>query len=268
MVHEKHVVCGRAGDRDLTLEYFCRDEYADRPKPVVGVIPGGGWLHGGMSSVHNPADWDFYLSAGMMVVGIRHRPITEAPFPACRDDVRTALDWVRANADSLRVRREALFLDGGSAGAHLATLTAALEAERRQPDPVKAVVLRAGPMDIKRWYREIYETEILNGCVLKLLGGTPEEKPEVCREASPITHITAGMPPFLIFHGEKDDAVPFGQSESLVAALKAVGVEASLITVRNGGHGLGPADEHAASPTLEEIAQMKVAFFLRLLEGG
>ncbi len=265
MVHEKHVVCGRAGNRDLSLEYFYRDEYAERPKAVVAVIPGGGWLHGGMDSVHNPTDWDFYLGAGMMVVGVRHRPITEAPYPACRDDVRTALDWLRTNADCLGIRRESIFLDGGSAGAHLAALTAGLESQRGQRDPVRAVVLRAPPVDIRSWYREICDIEILNDCVHKLLGGAPEDKPEVCRDASPISHVTPGMPPFLIFHGEKDMAVPLDQSESLVAALTAVGVEATLVVVRNADHGLGPVDEKGSSPTQQGIAQMKVEFLRRFL---
>ena len=265
MIHETHVPCGVAGSRALTLEYFYREEFAEHPKPVVAVIPGGGWRHGGMKSVHNPHDWDPYLSEGMMVAGIRYRPVTEEPFPACLNDVFTALGWLRANADNLGIRRNALFVDGGSAGAHLATLAAALETAKKQQYPVKGVVLRAGPVDIARWYRDTYSNELLRDCTHKLLGGSPEEKPSLCREASPLSHIVQGMPPFLIFHGEQDEAVPLSQSEALEAALRKVGVSVRRIVVKNANHGLAPIDERGSSPNLQEIFQMKVVFFQKLM---
>lgn len=265
-IHETHVVCGRAGDKDLTLEYFCLRELRDRPKPAVCVIPGGGWLHGGMETVHDPAAWRPYLQAGLMVVGLRHRPITEAPFPACRDDIRTALDWLRANADDLRIRPDAIALDGGSAGGHLAALTAALEAKRRQTDPVRAVILRGPPTDIAHWYEQVRDDELLGGCVRKLLGGTPQQKPDLCRQASPLAHVGPGMPPFLIFHGERDTAVPLDQTEMLAERLGQAGVEVTRIVVQNGTHGLDAHDDTGSSPTPDEIFDMKTAFLRRHLE--
>jgi acetyl esterase/lipase len=267
VIHETHVVCGKSGDQDLTLEYMFNGELADRRKPVVATIPGGGWLHGGMKSVADPANVAPYLDAGFMVVGLRYRPITEAPFPACRDDIRTALDWLIAEADTLGIRRDAIALDGGSAGGHLATLTAALEAKHRHPNPVRAVILRGPPMDIARWFVEIHDNEVLNRCVRLLLSGTPDEKPDVCRDATPLTHISPGMPPFLIFHGEKDTAVPLTQTLALAERLKQAGVSVKRVVVQNGTHGLGPADDTGSSPNPEEIFQMKVEFLKRCFSG-
>jgi len=268
VIHETHAVCGKAGDQDLTLEYLYRRDLADQAKPVVAGIPGGGWLHGGMKSVCNPVDVAPCLEAGLMVVGLRHRPITEAPFPACRDDIRTALNWLIENADRLGIRRDGIALDGGSAGGHLATLTAAVEAEHKSPNPVRAVLLRGPPMDIAEWYAEVHDkNETLDRCVRLLLGGTPDEKPELCREATPLTHVAPGMPPFLIFHGEKDAAVPLRHSELLAEKLKGVGTEVTRVVVRNGTHGLGPNDEQGSSPTPEEIAEMKIEFLRQHLPG-
>ena len=59
--------------------------------------------------------------------------------------------------------------------------------------------------------------------------GRTMPNPRICREvwvdrevraptaaelaaASPITHVKAGAPPFLLIHGDKDEAVPFAQS--------------------------------------------------------
>ena len=266
-MHETHAVCGKAGDKDLTVEYMCRSDLADRVKPAVGFIPGGGWLHGGLQSVHRPEDMAPFLDAGLMVVCLRHRPITEAPFPACRDDIRTALDWLIANAERLHIDPDAIALDGGSAGGHLAALTAALATKHNHPHPVPAVILRGPPIDIGPWFDQIYDTEVLNGCVRKLLGGTPQERPDLCREATPLTHISPGMPPFLIFHGDKDVAVPLSQSKLLQERLEQVGGEVTRIIVRNGLHGLTPADETGSSPTVEEITRMKLAFLRRHLPG-
>ena len=236
-------------------------------KPVVAFIPGGGWLHGGMESVADPAAMAPYLDLGLMVVCLRHRPVTEAPFPACRDDIRTALDWLRAQAGALRLDPDRIALDGGSAGGHLATLAAALEVQSQHPHPVRAVILRGPPMDIGIWFEQICHDEVLNGCVRKLLRGTPREEPELCREASPLTHISPGMPPFLIFHGDRDTAVPPSQTEALETCLVQVGSQVTRIIVRNGGHGLEPAEEAAASPTLDEILDLKLAFLRRHLLG-
>ena len=266
-IHEPHAVCGRAGDRDLTVEYMYRRDQAERITPVVGFIPGGGWLHGGLQSVARPADMAPFLNAGLMVVCLRHRPITAAPFPACRDDIRTALDWLIDNAERLGLDPDGIALDGGSAGGHLATLTAALEAKQHHRHPVRAVILRGSPIDIGPWFDQIYDTEVLNGCVRKLLGGTPREKPDLCRQATPLTHISPGMPPFLIFHGDQDVAVPLAQTEALEDRLKQVGGEVTRIIVRNGNHGLGPADDTGSSPTLDEILALKLAFLRQHLPG-
>ncbi len=275
VLHVPHQICGRAGTADLTLEYMYLRKFADRPKPVVAGIPGGGWLHGGMKSVANPEDAADLLNAGLICVSIRHRPITEAPFPACRDDVRTALDWIIEYADDITADRDAIALDGGSAGGHLATLTAALEAKHNAPHPVRAVILRGPPMDIARWFIQIADNDVLTGCVRKLLGGTPDEKPDLCKQATPLTHIGPGMPPFLIFHGEKDVAVPLWHTEQLAEKLQAAapgapGTPAAPVTrivVENGTHGLGPNDERGSNPTPEQIAQMKLDFLAEHLPG-
>ena len=73
------------------------------------------------------------------------------------------------------------------------------------------------------------------------------------------------MPPFLIFHGDRDTAVPLPQTEALETGLTRVGGQVTRVVVRNGGHGLGPEDEGGSSPTLDEILDLKLAFLRRHL---
>jgi dipeptidyl aminopeptidase/acylaminoacyl peptidase len=39
----------------------------------------------------------------------------------------------------------------------------------------------------------------------------------IAREASPLTHVSPGDPPFLLIHGEADDTVPIRFSEAMYA---------------------------------------------------
>ena len=67
----------------------------------------------------------------------------------------------------------------------------------------------------------------------QLLGGLDEQTRS---DASPINHVTAAAPPFLIVHGTADPMVPYSQSEQLAAALTAAGVPARLVPVDGAEH--------------------------------
>ena len=55
-------------------------------------------------------------------------------------------------------------------------------------------------------------------------------------KASPVNYVNGNDPPFLIIQGEKDPIVPPSQSQALYDKLKAAGVPATLVMVKNGGH--------------------------------
>jgi dipeptidyl aminopeptidase/acylaminoacyl peptidase len=56
-------------------------------------------------------------------------------------------------------------------------------------------------------------------------------------EASPVNHVSADDPPFLLLYGDDDRTVPYQQSEIMEAALRKAGVPVRLIRVAGGGHG-------------------------------
>ena len=57
------------------------------------------------------------------------------------------------------------------------------------------------------------------------------------REASPIRHVRAGLPPFLLVHGSADMSVPYEQSPRFQKALREAGVSCELVTIPDGTHG-------------------------------
>src|SRR5262249_54200518 len=52
-----------------------------------------------------------------------------------------------------------------------------------------------------------------------------------------IRHVNKKPPPTLLFHGDKDDLVPFQQSETFYAELKKAGVKCKLEVRKGEGHG-------------------------------
>jgi dipeptidyl aminopeptidase/acylaminoacyl peptidase len=56
------------------------------------------------------------------------------------------------------------------------------------------------------------------------------------RDFSPVTHVSASAPPFLLVHGEDDGLVPFGQSEQLRDALREAGAPVTFHAVPGADH--------------------------------
>lgn len=78
------------------------------------------------------------------------------------------------------------------------------------------------------------------------------------RLGSPVSSVNADAPPFFLIHGTRDEVVPFEQKEQMYEALKAVGVEVTLLPTE-WGHGWGTG--------WYEVAQRYLAFFQRHLCG-
>ena len=187
---------------------------------------------------------------GHTVMDISYRLIPEVDIYGMVGDAKRAVAWMKANADRYGVDPEKVVLGGGSAGAHIALLAGftpklaeltpqelngtdlsvcglltyypptdlvagskRYNDERKSPVPVgtkpdpKNPMLYAGRLDI-------------------LLGGYPEDIPDMYRMANPITHVHPGAPPLLSLRGEKDCLNPKEGNEELQAALVESGVPA------------------------------------------
>ena len=88
--------------------------------------------------------------------------------------------------------------------------------------------------------------------------GSDKEKGEA---VSPVHYVSKDDAPILIMHGTKDALVPLAQSEELVEALKANGVDAQLQKFPGSGHG-GPAFYRPA------VQQLIKTFFDKHLKGA
>lgn len=229
----------QGGGRTLKLHIVRPKPQPAAPMPVVVWVHGGGWRSGnkeqGLARIIPLAQ------RGYLGVTVEYRLSQEAIFPAQIEDVKCAIRFLRAKAKEYGLDSEHIGAWGSSAGGHLAALLGTsggvteLEGKGGWADyssRVQAVVDWFGPTDFS-----LINRPDPMGAENLLLGGTPAQKPELARLASPVAHVSADDPPFLIQHGDRDPLVPVEQSKLFEAALKAAGVSAALTILPGAGHG-------------------------------
>ncbi|TCO51240.1 prolyl oligopeptidase family protein [Kribbella antiqua] len=101
--------------------------------------------------------------------------------------------------------------------------------------------------------------------VTALVGGDASTHLEQLRAASPLAHVTAGAPPFLIIHGTADETVPYEQAERLHHALLSVGADTRLLPIAGGHHNLRDPHARYEGQVWYDVAREAARFFQRRL---
>ncbi len=228
------------------------------PFPAALLVHGGGWT-GGDRAHAAPALRGPLTGGGIAWLAVTYRLAPRHPYPAAVEDVEAAIRWTKANARRLGLDPSRLALVGESAGGHLVVAAAV---RMKDDTRVAAVVPFFAPVDLEA------DTERRGGlsASLRALFGRTEVDDvtrERLREASPIRHVHAGLPPFLLVHGTADMSVPYDQSRRLQEALRAAGVACDLITVPDGTHGTRDWD-----PLLPTYREQVVAWMAAHLQPG
>lgn len=230
------------------LDIYLPRERHRGPLPVILYVHGGGWAQG------DKADgaarlMDFVRDGYYAGVSVGYRLSGEATWPAPLHDVKAAVRWVRGNADRLGLDPARIGVWGRGAGAHLALmlgvtgnvprLEGTLGEHRREHSRVKAVANFFGPTDLPALVGAASDIDRRRGDAPEslLLGGAIRDRLAQAREASPVTHASAGSATVLTVHGTLDRVVPFAQAARLDDALHKAGVASHLVTIDGGAHG-------------------------------
>jgi len=178
-----------------------------------------------------------------VVFNINYRLAQQAKYPAAVKDCQAASRWVRAHARKYHVDPTRVGVWGESAGGHLASLMGLLDSlDPTMPDissRATCVVDFYGVADLTPTELPEKYTRRFNFVPMceSFIGKKHSEAPELFVEASPVHRVTKEACPFLVVHGDADLIVPYDQSVRFVEKLKKAGIEATLHTVKSGGHG-------------------------------
>jgi acetyl esterase/lipase len=87
-------------------------------RPAVVLVHGGSWTHGNRSSMYGAARQ--LVGQGYIAFPINYRFAQSSSYPAGRQDVQTAVKWVKKHSDALHVDPHKIVVLGSSAGGELA----------------------------------------------------------------------------------------------------------------------------------------------------
>ena len=203
--------------------------------PIIICIHGGGWSEGDKDQMAWMAMR--YARRGYIGVTLSYRLTGEAPMPACIQDVREAIRYIKEIATSIQGDPERIALLGYSAGAHLALLTALTptdttfktKANAQHDASVACAVAIAAPADLMMMHNPKKK--------FKLIAKDESEKVAFLQKISPISHVHKEQVPIFMLHGNADKLVPAFNYENFERKCAKFGVENFKLHIDpRGGH--------------------------------
>ncbi|MEZ6041556.1 MAG: alpha/beta hydrolase fold domain-containing protein [Planctomycetaceae bacterium] len=243
---------------------------AKSARPCVVFFFGGGWRSGTPQQFQRQCE--YLASRGVVAITCDYRVAARHNVKAvdCVEDAKSAIRWVRQNAQMLGVDSGQIAAAGGSAGGHIAACTGLLNAfdsaeeDKSISSKPNAMILfnpalMLAPMDgidSGDWDEQKFAD-------LELRMGVPG------RELSPLHNVQANQPPTLILHGLEDNTVPIATIRPFVKAMTDAGNRCELAVYEGAGHGFfnvrnQPSTSGADSEKTDRQIQWNLRTMLRM----
>ncbi|MFT5291638.1 MAG: acetyl esterase [Planctomycetota bacterium] len=207
----------------LDLYVYATEQAGHELRPAVVLFHGGRWEEGHPKQFQSQCIR--LAQRGMLAISADYRvELTHGTSPVeAVMDAKSAIRWVRDNADRLGVDPNRVAAGGGSAGGHIASAAATIpevsEGDSETSARPDALVLFSGLVDMTP----------RTGLGYAKLG-------EAAIKVSPLHHLDGDEPPTLILHGRFDDVASLESVQLFSDRLKASGVECELV-IYEAGHG-------------------------------
>jgi acetyl esterase/lipase len=194
---QKEVVYKTIDTVSLSMEIYYPENLKPSEKyPAMIYFFGGGWKNGTTKQFEPQAK--YFSSRGIICVladyRVKKRQGT-SPFESLKD-AKSAIRYLRINAEKMQIDPDKIIASGGSAGGHLAAATATIQKFNEESDDLSissvpnALVL----------FNPVFD----NGP-----GGYGFERiGEKYLWFSPLHNIRKGAPPTIVFLGTKDNLIP------------------------------------------------------------
>lgn len=219
------------------------NEAPETPYPAIVFVQGSAWQFPDIG--YEIPQLSQYARAGYVVMTVTHRNCLKGhPFPAFLEDVKTAVRFLRANAETYHIDPERIGIWGTSSGGNTSMLVSMTGDDPRYKtkeygeysDSVRCAVQCFGPTDIK----SLFDYHLANGSddtlARALAGSRPYD--EVAHDMSPYQIAEKGKnyPPILMIQGNADPVVPWDQGEMMQKKYEEVGADSQLICIDGAPH--------------------------------
>lgn len=214
----------------LDLHIFLPDiTYQRTKRPVMVYFSGGSWTKG-------TPEWDFYNCAnyakkGWIAVAVEYRVadrFESTPFEAVKD-ARSAIRWLRLNADSYNLDTHHIVATGNSAGGHL-VLTTALANEWNEKTDDLHVSASPNLLLVNAGVYNLYANESTAWITSRL------KDRSLAKKISPQHLLRKDIPPMLIIHGTSDQSVDYVTAKAFAEEMKKLGNDFEFHTIEEAPH--------------------------------
>lgn len=221
----EELVYKTVGDVTLHLHMFKPERWqASDRRPVIVFFFGGGWKDGTPRQFYRHGA--HFAEHGMVAFSAEYRVKSThgtSPFE-CVEDGKSAVRYIRANAETLGVDPNRIVAGGGSAGGHVAACAALIEGFEEGDNT--GVSSKPNAMLL---FNPVVDTTPKGYGARKLEGRT--------HELSPVHHVNGDAPPVMIFHGTKDTTVPFENIQRFCETMEAAGNRCEVVVFEGARHG-------------------------------
>jgi acetyl esterase/lipase len=234
---------GKDGDERQKLDLYLPK--GAKNYPTLFFIHGGGWTKGSRSGFARIAHT--FARNGVAFVSTGYRLSPKVKHPAHIEDVAKGFAWTVANIGKYDGNAGAIFVSGHSAGGHLAALLATdddyLKAEKLSLSNIKGAIPISGVFVVSPRMKNVFGDDA-----------------EVCKKASPQTHVRKNLPPFLILYADSELGGLGKQAEAFAPSLKEHKVKADIVMGKDRNHGsimmkMASEDDPGTQAVLEFIAK-------------
>lgn len=255
------------GDVELKMYLYQPDEHkATDKRAAIVFFFGGGWRSG------SPQQFEQHCrhlaGRGMVAVTADYRVSSRHEVTAkdCVSDAKSAVRYLRANAERLGIDPDRIVAAGGSAGGHLAACTGVItgfdtEGEDLSVSSVPNAMVLFNPALVLAPIEGKPPLDKQRMASLEARMGVSPEK------LSPYHQLTGKAPPTIIFHGEADTTVPFETATKFDAKMRANKNACKLVGFPGEPHGFfnhGRKGNKSYNATIAEMDRFLVE--LKFLE--
>ena len=184
--------------------FYTNQSFARENNTAIVFFHGGGWAYGTPSEFFTTCER--YAKMGIITFSVDYRlsidngitpSKTISPIESVMD-AKSAMRWVRKNAEKFHIDKNKIVASGQSAGGHLALCTAMIDDYNEKSDDLS---ISCSPNALLLFSACV---DAVEGWCDHLLG----DRRTKIWSISPFHNVRKGLPPMIEFHGIDDEQVP------------------------------------------------------------